>query len=538
LKNRGEKGACGIIMQGADAKQAELRDSTRRRRSQSRPRRSVSADILAQQLPWSQPQWSDQPTQPLHEEQLEALHQASLTVLKETGILFLNEEALSILVQAGCSVDQASSLVRFDPQFITDRLARAPASFEIVPRNPEKRLVWGGRYFNFGQVGSAPNIQDSNGRRPGTRAEYRDFIKLSQAFNCIHFLSGYPVEPQDIHASVRHLHCLYDKLTLSDKVVHGYSLGPERIEDVMEMVRIAGGLSDAEFAAKPRMFTNINSSSPLKHDWPMLDGAMRMARKGQPVVIAPFTLAGAMAPVTISGALVQQNAEALAAIALLQEINPGTPVVYGAFTSNVDMKSGAPAFGTPEYVRAAQISGQLARRYQLPWRSSNANAANVPDGQAAWESVFSLFGCMTGQANVIYHSAGWLEGGLSASKSKFVMDCEILQQLIALQEALPASADDLAVEAIAEVGPHGHFFGAEHTQSRYKTAFYTPFLSDWRNYESWQEAGGLWVHERAEKMAQQIIADFTPPPLDAAIEEELQAFVARRVEEGGAPTDF
>jgi len=255
-------------------------------------------------------------------------------------------------------------------------------------------------------------------------------------------------------------------------------------------------------------------------------------------VIAPFTLAGAMAPVTIMGALVQQNAEALAAIALLQEINPGTPVVYGAFTSNVDMKSGAPAFGTPEYIRAAQISGQLARRYQLPWRSSNANAANVPDGQAAWESVFSLMGCMTGQANIIYHSAGWLEGGLSASKSKFVMDCEVLQQLIALQEPLPATADDLAVVAIDEVGPHGHFFGAEHTQSRFKTAFYTPFLSDWRNYESWQEAGGLWVHERAEKMAEQIIAEFTPAPLDAAIKEELQAFVARRVEEGGAPTDF
>ena len=526
------------MQEGAETQQSGQRESPRRRRSQTRQRRQISADSLADQLPWSQPHWSDQPTCPLDEDQLEAVHQASLTVLKDTGILFLNDEALTILAAAGCSVDHATSLVRFDPDFVTDRLARAPASFEIVPRNPEKRLVWGGRHFNFGQVGSAPNIQDSSGRRPGTLADYRDFIKLAQAFNCIHFLSGYPVEPQDIHASVRHLHCLYEKLTLSDKVVHAYSLGPERIEDVMEMVRIAAGLTEAEFAARPRMFTNINSSSPLKHDWPMLDGAMRMARKGQPVVIAPFTLAGAMAPVTIMGALVQQNAEALAAIALLQEINPGTPVVYGAFTSNVDMKSGAPAFGTPEYIRAAQISGQLARRYQLPWRSSNANAANVPDGQAAWESVFSLMGCMTGQANIIYHSAGWLEGGLSASKSKFVMDCEVLQQLIALQEPLPATADDLAVAAIDEIGPHGHFFGAEHTQSRFITAFYTPFLSDWRNYESWQEAGGLWVHERAEKMAEQIIAEFTPAPLDAAIKEELQAFVARRVEEGGAPTDF
>lgn len=517
---------------------ANMNEPRRGRRSRERGRDRPSADALAAQLPWSLPQWSDRPTEPLDEEQLDALHQASLRVLSETGILFLNDQSLDVLEAAGCDVDRASSNVRFDPDYVMQRIALAPAQFQITPRNPERAIIWGGRHFSFGQVGSAPNIQDGTTRRPGTHHDYQELVKLAQSFNCIHFLSGYPVEPQDLHASVRHLHCLYDKLTLSDKVVHAYSLGTERIEDAMEMVRIAGGLSWDEFAAQPRMFTNINSSSPLKHDWPMLDGAMRMAKRNQPVVIAPFTLAGAMAPVTVLGALVQQNAEALAAIALLQEISPGAPVVYGAFTSNVDMKTGAPAFGTPEYVRAAQISGQLARRYHLPWRSSNANAANVPDGQAAWESVFSLFGCMTGQANVIYHSAGWLEGGLSASKQKFVMDCELLQQLVALQEPIPASADDLAVEAIAEVGPFGHFFGSEHTKSRYKTAFYTPFLSDWRNYETWQEAGGHWVHERAGLLAEQILAEFEPPVLEPAIKEELDAFVARRIEEGGAPTDF
>lgn len=197
----------------------------------------------------------------------------------------------------------------------------------------------------------------------------------------------------------------------------------------------------------------------MKHDQPMLDGAMRFARRGQPVIVTPFTLAGAMAPVTMAGAVVQSVAEGLAAIALLQYINPGTPCVFGTFTSNVDMKSGAPAFGTPEYIRATQMSGQMARYYGLPIRASNACAANAPDGQAMWESLNSMWAASTSGINVVYHSAGWLEGGLIASYEKFIMDCEVLQQF---QKYFDPKISDvgigsLAVEAIRDVGPNGHF---------------------------------------------------------------------------------
>ncbi|HSM19202.1 MAG TPA: trimethylamine methyltransferase family protein, partial [Hyphomicrobiales bacterium] len=323
-----------------------------------------------------------------------------------------------------------------------------------------------------------------------------------------------------------------------DKVPHLYSLGPERVEDELEMARIACGLTHEEFEREPHIYTNINSSSPLKHDWPMLDGAMRCARRGQPVIVTPFTLAGAMAPVTIAGAVTQQTAEALAAIALLQCLRPGVPVVYGSFTSNVDMKSGAPAFGTPEYMRATQISGQMARFYGLPLRASNACAANLPDAQAAWESAFSLWAVVTGKANMIYHAAGWLEGGLDASYEKFVMDCETLQQVIHYLKPVPVSDDDLAFDAMREVGPTGHFFGASHTQSRYETAFYSPFLSDWRNFQTWAEDGSRATPERANRIWKHILAEFEPPPIDPAIDEELRDFVARRKAEGGAPTDF
>jgi trimethylamine--corrinoid protein Co-methyltransferase len=290
------------------------------------------------------------------------------------------------------------------------------------------------------------------------------------------------------------------------------------------------------------MYTNINSTSPLKHDWPMLEGAMRMAMRGQPTIVTPFTLAGAMAPVTLAGAIAQQTAEALAAIALIQHIRPGCPVVMGSFTSNVDMRSGAPAFGTPEYMRATQMSGQMARRYKLPMRASNACAANAPDAQAAWESAFSLWACVSGRANIVYHAAGWLEGGLCASYEKFVMDCETLQQIMAYMRPVPVTEDDLAVEAIREVdampAAQRHFFGAQHTQERYTTAFYGPFLSDWSNYQAWEAAGAVQAPARANATWKRILAEYEPPPIDAAAAEELADFVARRKAEGGAPTDF
>lgn len=510
--------------------------ASRHRRRSREPRRVLAT--LAQSE-WSVPRYVDRPIEPLDADGLERIHNAAMRILEEIGIEFLHPEARRLLAGAGCAVDEDSPLVRMDRALVAEHIALAPATITLVPRNPERAITWGGGHFTFGAVASPPNVSDiAGGRRSGNREDFRNLVRLTQVFNCLHFHSGYPVEPVDIHASVRHLDAFFDLLTLSDKICHAYSLGPERIEDAMEMVRIAAGVDEEEFAAVPRMFTNINSSSPLKHDWPMLDGAMRMAARGQPVVVAPFTLAGAMAPVTLAGALAQQTAEALAAIVLLQIVRPGAPCVFGAFTSNVDMKSGAPAFGTPEYVRAMQVSGQLARRYNLPWRGSNANACNVPDAQAMWESMFSLWGITTGQSNMALHSAGWLEGGLTTSYEKLVMDCEVLQQFIYYQREFATGEEELALDAIAEVGPHGHFLGCAHTRERYQHAFYSPFLSDWRNYESWQAAGGKTVVERAFDLASKLLREFEPPPMDPAIREELAEFVTRRKREGGARTDF
>ncbi|MEM8730803.1 MAG: trimethylamine methyltransferase family protein [Pseudomonadota bacterium] len=512
----------------------------RRRRSGRAANLARRGGDVMSQTPWRLPQNLDRPTEPLTEEGVAVIHDAAMRILEEIGIEFYNDEALDLFREAGCIVE--GSLVRMDRDFVMEMVGKAPDRFTITPRNLDRKVEIGGKTMLFGNVSSPPNYWDLEiGRKvSGTRAYCANLLKLTQHFNCIHFAGGYPVEPVDIHASIRHLDVLYDKLTLTDKVMHAYSLGPERVEDVIEMVRIAGGLSHEAFEAEPRLYTNINSTSPLKHDYPMIDGCLRLARRGQAIVVSPFTLAGAMAPVTMAGAVAQSIAEALSAIALFQYVAPGAPCVIGTFTSNVDMKSGAPAFGTPEYMRATQVTGQMARFYGLPMRSSGVCAANVPDGQAVWETTNSLWAALQSGSHMVYHAAGWLEGGLVAIPEKIIMDCEVLQQFQRYMEPdiWSVTPDDLAIDAIAEVGHSGHFFGIQHTQDRYTTAFYQPFLSDWRNFEAWEAAGAVWTPERAHLLYKDILGAFEPPPMDEAIREELTAFVDRRKSEGGAPTDF
>lgn len=509
-------------------------ESSRRRR---RGDRAVAAAAPAQRAP--QPRLPFAPVELVSGDELEAIHRAALTILQEIGVDFLHEEAKAILKGAGADVRPGSDRVRFDPALVEAQIGKAPREFTLHARNPERSVILGGRHVAFCSVASAPNSFDrEGGRRPGNRRDYQNFLRLSQSFDSIHVLGGYPVEPADIHASVRHLDALFDMLTLSDKPFHAYSLGRERICDAIEMAKIARGLDDATLEREPSLFTIINSSSPLRLDTPMLEGVIQMARRNQVVVLTPFTLAGAMAPVTLAGALAQQHAEALAGLVLAQIVRPGSPFVYGGFTSNVDMKSGAPAFGTPEYMKTAMIGGQLARRLAVPYRSSNANAANSLDAQAAYESVFSLWGGIMGGANLLMHGAGWMEGGLQASFEKMALDADLLAMVAEFLKPVRVDEAELALDAMREVGPGGHFFGAAHTQTRYRNAFFAPMISDWRNYESWREAGAPTAYDAAERIYKERLRTYAQPGFEAERLAALAEFVARRKAEGGAPTDF
>ena len=508
--------------------------SGRREGSTRAGRRSSRGGVEVHQLPWRTITNPFRPLEVLTEDQIEAIHHASLRILSQTGMDFLHPEALSILSAGGATVENGTQRVRFDPEWVMEKISTVPASFVLHSRNPLHNLTMGGSRINFGSVASAPNSSDRDGgRRTGTFDDYLKLVKLGQYFNIIHLYGGYPVEPVDLPPATRHLDCLAAFATLSDKVYHAYSLGRQRILDGLEIVRIGRGIDASQLAEEPSIFTVVNTSSPLRLDGPMIEGLVEMATAGQVVVVTPFTLAGAMAPASIAGALAQQNAEALATIALTQLVRPGAPIMYGGFTSNVDMRSGAPAFGTPEYTRAAFAGGQLARRYRFPYRSSNACAANSVDAQAAYEAEMSTWGAVMGHANLVMHGAGWMEGGLVASFEKFIIDVEILQMMSETLLPLKIDEAELAVDAIGEVGPGGHFFGSPHTLERYENAFYRPLVSDWRNFESWQEAGSPGAADHANRLWKQALIEYEAPPLEDSRAAELEEFVARRKSEGG-----
>ena len=471
------------------------------------------------------------------EDEIEAIHRTSLQILEEIGIKTLLPEARAIFQKAGAEVDEGEQRVRLPEELVMQAMASIPARVRLQPRNPERWVEVGEDAVGFVTVGGPPHVTDlERGRRAGTLADFNDFMRLAQSFEVVHIVSS-PVEPMDVDLRVRHLALTDGVLTFTDKVPFVYCRGPQAVADAFEMVRIAGGLSHEAFRDTPSCFTVVNANSPLQLDVPMSQGIIDFARMGQLMILTPFTLAGAMAPVSLPGAIAQQNAEALAGLALAQLVRPGAPVAYGGFTSNVDMKSGAPAFGTPEYAKAALISGQLARRYRVPFRSSNVNASNAPDVQAAYESQMSLWSALLGGCNILMHGAGWLEGGLSASYEKFVIDVEMLQMMAAF--FVPERVDEasLAMEAVREVGPGGHYFGAQHTLARYDKAFYAPLLSDWRNFENWRDAGSVDATWRAHRIYKKTLDDYEAPPMEPAVREELDTFIARRTEEGGAEDD-
>ena len=475
----------------------------------------------------------------LSDDEVAHVHAEAKRLLQEHGMRILLPEARQILAAAGATVghDGDDQMVRIPGELVDEAVQRAPATIELGAPNPANAITIGGCHLNLLPVGGPPFVSDlDNGRRPGTLADYENLMRLFQGFDILHANMPF-VEAQDIPVDVRHLHITRSQLTLTDKPTFLFTRGRQRVQDMFEMLRIRHRLSEDEFVERPVVWANINTNSPRMLDVPMALGIIDFARSGQVCAMTPFTLAGAMAPVSLAGALLLQHAEALASITLAQFTRAGAPVIYGGFTSNVDLRSGSPAFGTPEAIRGGIATGQLARMIEVPWRSSGSSASPVEDAQGAWETMFNLQGAMRGGANFIMHSAGWQEGGLVASFEKLILDVEILQTIVESWQPVDVSADELAFDAIAGVDPGGHFFGEPHTLERFETAFYDPIVATRASFEQWVEEGSLDARQRANAVWKQRLADYEQPPIDDAIVAELDDFVARRTAEGGAPPD-
>jgi trimethylamine---corrinoid protein Co-methyltransferase len=253
------------------------------------------------------------------------------------------------------------------------------------------------------------------------------------------------------------------------------------------------------------------------------------ARANQAAVVVPFILGGAMGPVTNAGGIVQSLAETMAGCALTQLERKGAPVIFGNFLSSMSLRSGSPTFGTPEPAIGSQVIGQLARRLNLPLRcSGNFTTSKLPDAQAMMEGTTSMLAAVHCGANFILHSAGFLDGLLSMSYEKFMLDADLCGALHAYLDGIRIDDDQLAVEAFAEVGPGNHFFGCSHTMKHYETAFWDSDLSDNEPFEKWEAAGSSDAASRANKLWKKRLAEYEAPALDEGVREALQDFVGRK----------
>jgi trimethylamine---corrinoid protein Co-methyltransferase len=466
----------------------------------------------------------------LDESSMQELERGWRRIVSELGIDFLHEEALEAFRGAGQTVE--GDVVKLDPDWILEQVAKAPREFDLQARNPEHTIHVGGNHMAFGAVYGCPFVREGIERREATYADFENLVRLSQAFPQLDTPGGTICEPNDKPLDSRHLDMVYALLTLSDKPFMGSVTSGPNAEDTIAMAEMVFGRESLE--ETPAIISLINVNSPLRYDDRMLSALLAYAKANQAMVITPFLLMGAMSPVSVPSTLAQQVGEALAGIALVQTIRPGCPVVFGSFLSNTDMQSGSPSFGTPESAVGLLCTGQIARHYGLPFRGGGGlTASQSVDAQAAYEAAMTLWPTFLAGTNFVMHSAGWLESGLVSCYEKFVVDVELLRMLEHVFQPLQINEETLAYSAHQEVGQGGHFLGAVHTLERFRECFYRPLLSSTENYERWQRNGGNDAAARASEIWKKTLEEYEEPAMDPGLKDELKAYVDRRRTELG-----
>ena len=469
----------------------------------------------------------------LTKDEVNTVHEHAMTILEEIGVDFLHERARDLFQKAGMRIED--NRVRFERAFVMEQVAKTPATFQLQARNAAHTVTLGGDNVVTAPVYGPPFVTDlERGRRGATIEDFTNFDKMSQAVDQIHCAGGTTVEPEDLPLGTRHLDMVYSHMRWTDKPFMGSVISSESARDTIEMASILFG-GRASIEKTPAVINLINVNSPLRYDDRMLGALLEYSEAGQPVIVTPFLMAGAMSPMGLAGTLAQQTAEALAGMALVQIIRPGTPSVYGSFLTNTDMQSGSPAFGTPESAMGILASAQMARHYNVPFRGGGAlTSSKAPDAQAAYESMMCMWPTILGRVNFVLHAAGWLESALLASYEKFVIDVEQLRMFEwILNKGLPVDEEGLAMDALREVGPGGHFLGAEHTLRNYRTGFYRPWISSTENFDRWNRFGARTADVVAAEKWKQLLAEYPDPGIDPGIDEQLQEFMTRRKGEIG-----
>ena len=461
-------------------------------------------------------------------ETLDLLEEQADWILKEIGIEFRGDpEALDLFRQAGATVQ--GERVRFEPGHAKALCATAPSEFVMHARNPDHSILVGNRSLSLTPGYGSPFVTDAvQGRRYATLEDFNNFVKLTYLSPWMHHSGGTVCEPVDIPVNKRHLDMVYSHIKYSTKPFMGSVTSPQRAADSIEMAAIIFG---REFMRDHCVIQgNINLNSPLVLDDTMSSALKTYAAANQCNFISPFLLGGAMGPVTQPALIAQAHAETIAAVALTQLVRKGAPVVYGNFLTTLDLQTGAPTFGTPEANLAILGLGQLSRRMRLPLRGiGHVTAAKTPDGQAMQESSDSMITALLAGSDIVFHAAGWLEGGLTMGYEKFVMDLDRCGMMCRMTQGLNIDNNQLGRDAYTRSSPGGNFLSAAHTLKNFETVNYkSTLLSDTQSFEQWTEAGSLDASQRATKVWKAMLEQYQPPDLDPAVDEALLDYISRK----------
>ncbi|MEO9174340.1 MAG: trimethylamine methyltransferase family protein [Gaiellales bacterium] len=467
----------------------------------------------------------------LSEDAMATLDRGWRRIVSELGVEFDHDGALELFRAAGQTVEGQN--VKFDPDWILEQVAKAPHEFDVQARNPANSVHIGGDHMVFSCVYGPPFVLEGKVRRNALMEDFRNFTKLAQSFPELDSAGGIICEPDDTPLDSRHLDMIYALQTLTDKIYMGNVVSGVNAADSIRMSEILFG-GRASIEQTSAMISLVNCNSPLRWDGRMLEALFEYANANQAMLLTPFLLMGAMSPVSIPATLAQQIAEALAGISLVQLIRPGCPTIFGSFLSNIDMQSGSPQFGTPESAIGLFCTGQIARRFGLPFRSGGGlTSSQTADAQSAYEAMMVMLPTFLAGTNWVMHSAGWLEGGLVSSYDKFIIDVEILRNLLVEFTPIEFDESSLAFDAHQEVGHGGHFLGCQHTMERFRSCFYRPLLSNSENFDRWSKNGSKDAAARSTDIWKKKLDEYVAPPIDDAIRQELEEYVVRRRRELG-----
>lgn len=456
-------------------------------------------------------------------EGVEKIHNAAMTILETTGIEFRDPVALADWKRYGADVQ--GERVRIGRDMLMDLIASVPSEWAYAARNPERSLRVGNGNSVFANAYGAPFVYDLDGRRRPSRLEdARNFFKMAQMSQSMMVPGILPVEPQDVPVPERHLDLVHGALTLTDKPIKGSVLSERAALDTVEMVRIVFG---ADFVdTNVVLAALLNCNTPLVWDETMLQSLRVYAAANQPCLLSPFVLAGASTPASPQGGVALLIAESLAGMAYSQIIRRGAPMVLGVAIMGVSMKTGAPMMGSPEPGLMNLLVGQMARFYQVPWRTCTMwTGSKAPDMQAAYDTANSMWPVLLGGANYIVHSAGFLEGALGVSYAKWVQDAMQLENFHRFFSGLQDEDLDALLGDIERIGPGGHFLGTDHTR---ENPMHMNPLQNNDSFEQWEAEGAKTAEMIGQAEAKRMLEHYVQPPMPDDVRGALDEFVAKK----------